>query len=260
MRGNEKIAFTAEAVAFMRHLRKSDKFSKYFVSPEIEKKFQRVAKFIPSYLAKISKKRVALSKDLDKVIKEYKPEQIIELACGYSPRALILTQKNSKLIYLETDFKPVIQRKKKILKEIAKKENLVLSKNHHLIEMDAISKYLASSIKISLNKNKKTLIIAETLTSYLDKSEHEFLIKNIIDFSNQFKKIAYLSHEGIGMLPGIKGKLLLFYRNRIAKTKSHTHFRSSLEIKDYFRKKGFKSIDISKSKKSRNFIYLANFR
>ena len=39
MKGNEKISFTAEAVAFMRASENSDRFSKYFLSESAKKKF-----------------------------------------------------------------------------------------------------------------------------------------------------------------------------------------------------------------------------
>jgi hypothetical protein len=102
MKGNEKIAFTAEAVAYMRARDNSDKFSKYFVSPEIERKFKLVGHFIPAYLDRISHKRVVLSSDLDRFVKAYGPEQIIELASGYSTRGLVFTQKASNLSDLKT--------------------------------------------------------------------------------------------------------------------------------------------------------------
>ena len=46
MKGNDKIAFTAEAVAFMRASESVDNFSKYFVSKSIERKYQIIKKII----------------------------------------------------------------------------------------------------------------------------------------------------------------------------------------------------------------------
>lgn len=261
MKGNDKIAFTAEAVSLMRAIDGSEPFSKYFVSDEIQNKFNAISKIIPkSYLDKIFARRVSLSKDLDKLIQSYKPEQIIELACGYSPRGIVMTQKNPKLVYIETDFSKVISRKRKIFKEIESKEKIKLSKNHHLVNIDAIDADLYSTLKNLISKDKKTLVVAETLTSYLNPEEHEFLIKNIISLLNKLKHGAYLSHEGKTMLPGFFGKLLLFYRDKIAKTKSHKHFKEEKAIETYFKEKEFKNTKIVDSKASNNILYLANWK
>jgi len=257
MKGNEKIAFTAEAVAFMRARENSDKFSKYFVSPKIEHKFKLVSRFIPAYLDKISHKRVVLSNDIDRFIKTYEPEQIIELACGYSTRGLVFTQRDPKLVYVETDFSSVISRKRKILREIETSEGINLSKNHHLVAVDAINSDLYDSLHGLINKKKRTLIVAETLTSYLNSAEHDFLVGNIEHLLERVEEGAYLSHEGMKMLPGLFGKLLLFYRNKVAKTRSYRHFDDAQGIKDYFLNRGFVGVKTSESQVTSNIIYLA---
>lgn len=257
MKGNEKIASTAEGVAFMRASEKTDKYSKYFVSSKSKRRMRIISCIVPKdYLKKISQKRVRLSKELDKLIESYHPEQIIELACGYSPRGLILTQKNPNLIYVETDFSAVIAKKKRIFREIERKEEITLSKNHHLVKFDAVGKSLYGSLKKLIDRKKRTLVVAETLASYLSPSEHELLIKNVKEVLDKVKEGAYLSHEGKGMLSGFFGKLLIFYRNKVAKTRSHKHFANSKEIKNYFLKKGFKNVRVVDSEASRNFIYL----
>lgn len=257
MKGNDKIAFTAEAVALMRAQNKTDIFSKYFVSSETEKRFKMIKRFVPtSYLDRIFQRRITLSKDIDKLAKSYKPEQIIELACGYSPRGLIMTQRDPSLVYIETDFPAVIERKRRILEEIESSEGIALSKNHHLVSLDAIEGDISQSLRSLIDKNKRTLVIAETLANYLNPSEHDFLMDNVEKMLDRFKHGAYLSHEGKSRLPGFFGKLLLFYRDRIAKTKSYTHFENALQIRSYFLQRGFKKIEVVDSEESNNIIYL----
>lgn len=256
MKGNSKLAFTAEAIAFMRAEENSDKVSKYFVSSKIKRSFKLISLIIPkSYI-----KRINLSSDMDKLAKAYKPEQIIELACGYSPRGLIMTQKNKSLIYIETDFPEVIDKKKKILKEISLTEKIILSKNHLLVNVDALDADPYQTLKKTLDKRKRTLIIAETLTSYLNPSEHEFLIKNIKNLLSNVREGAYLSNEARGMLPGVFGKMLLFYRDLVAKTRSYKHFSNKEGIKEFFLKKGFKEVKITNSNASNNFVYLSEYK
>lgn len=260
MKGNEKIAFTAEAVALFRAHLNSDKFSKYFVSNKVKRQFKLAKILIPkSYLEKTFQRRIQLSKDLDKLIKFYNPQQVVELAAGYSPRGLLMTQKNPKLVYIETDFSSVIERKQNILKQIETTEKIKLSKNHHLIPLDAIDSNLEQSFNKLINPNKKTLIVAETLDMYLNPEQHEHSINKIKSFLSKLKHGAYLSHCRKNKLPGFFGKILLFYRDVVGKTKSYQHFKNTNEIKDFFNKKGFKQIKILDST-SQNWIYLVTLK
>jgi O-methyltransferase involved in polyketide biosynthesis len=254
MKGNEKIAFTAEAVAFMRATKNVDEFSKYFVSEETRKRFRFFSKIVPrSNLERIFAKRINLSGELDNMVASYGPEQIVELACGYSTRGLILTRKNPKLVYIETDFSSVIERKK----EIMKKNKIGLRKNHRLVAIDAIKDNLFDELKKIVDRKKRTLVVAETLTSYLNKEEHEFLVSNVQMFLENFKEGAYLSHEGKKMINGFFGKMLLFYRNVVGKTKSYRHFHDAGEVKKYFIKKGFKEVKVVENENISQMIYLA---
>ncbi|MBU0907681.1 MAG: class I SAM-dependent methyltransferase [Nanoarchaeota archaeon] len=253
MRGNEKVAFTAEAVAFMRASKNVDKFSKYFVSKETEKKFNFFGKIVPkSYFDRVFVKRIGLSRELDKLMRGYKPEQIVELACGYSPRGLVLTRRSSKLVYVETDFSSVIERKRAILK----KNGIELKKNHHLVAIDSVKDDLSKKLGRFFDRKKKTLVVAETLTMYLNDEEHEFLVENIKKFLESFKNSAYLSHEGKRMLKRFFGKLLLFYRNVVEKTKSHRHFRDAGKIKSYFLGRGFRKVLVRENEEISQIFYL----
>jgi O-methyltransferase involved in polyketide biosynthesis len=259
MKGNDKIAFTAEAIALMRAEKGTDKYSQYFVSEDIKKKFRRISRVAPKRLLdKIFVKRIRLSFELDKIIRDYRPTQIVELACGYSPRGLILTQKNPKIAYIETDFSSVIEKKQEIINSLVKMGKVKKRKNHHLVPLDSLEGNFFEKLKPFLSKNKKTLVIAETLTSYLNEEEHNHLVKSIEKLLGKFKESAYLSHESNKMLSGVLGKLLLFYRDRVAKTRSYKHFKGKEEIRKYFEGRGFKVIRLSESKRTNNFFYLVS--
>lgn len=257
MKGNEKISLTAEAVAFMRAYENSDRFSKYFVSDRIKRKFAVIIKLFPkNYVNSLFGKRLALSREIDDVISQYKPKQIIELACGYSPRGLIMTQKDKELVYFEIDFSSVAKNKSNLFKTIQKREKIRLSKNHYIFPFDVLKDDFSSLIK-KVNINKKTLIVAEALVSYLDDQEHRHLVINVSKFLDNFNQGAYLSHETISQRKGLFGKILFAYRNMISKTRSHKHFNSSKEITQFFKSEGFRKIKIIKNEEVNNFIYLA---
>ncbi len=108
---------------------------------------------------------------------------------------------------------------------------------------------------MKVKNNKKTLLVAEGLCSYLNEEEYEFLIKNVYKTLKNFNQGAFLCHEG-NINKGFFGKLLIILRNIIAKTKSYKHFNNPKEISDYFTNKNFKKVEIINDKIINNMIYL----
>jgi O-methyltransferase involved in polyketide biosynthesis len=259
--GNKKISFTAQAICLMRSVLREDKYSPYFLTSRVKRQYFWVRKLTPEKkLREIFERRIQLSREIDTFINRYKPSQILELASGYSPRGILLTQKNKKLTYLETDFESVINYKKEVFKLIEKEEKISLSKNQVLVPFDVVSGNFNSLSKY-FNKNKKTLVLAETLANYLNEEEHEKMLKNIQKFLGQFNNSAYLSHESkFAMTSSFLGKIFMLYRNIVAKTENIVHFVDSDHVKFYFLKNGFKKVQILDSKKTHNIIYLATLK
>ncbi|MEI6850190.1 MAG: class I SAM-dependent methyltransferase, partial [archaeon] len=199
---------------------------------------------------------IKLSRKLDELLLNYKPEQIIELAAGYSTRGLRMTLKNKKLVYIESDFSSVMSNKRRFFKKIESNEKIRLSKNHHLSIIDVLKDDLVKKLGKLLNKEKRTLIISETLNSYLSPEEYAHVVNQINALAEDFDEFVYLSHQGTGMLSGILGKLLLFYRDRISKTRSYVHFSNQKEIKNYFKGKGFSNIKVITDKSVSQMFYL----
>lgn len=111
---------------------------------------------------------------INKYIDSYKPEQIIELAAGYSPRGMEYASKN-KMLYIEADFMDIIHKKAGIIKRLFKKGagKLVLS-GGDILNNEFIVKLISA-----LDKGKKTMVISEGLLAYLKKEEQVSLIENI---------------------------------------------------------------------------------
>jgi hypothetical protein len=50
--------------------------------------------------------------------------------------------------------------------------------------------------------------------------------------------------------------VLLFYRDKISKTRSHKHFANPQEIEDFFKGRGAKKVKVVDSEQSNNTLYL----
>ena len=101
--GNEKTSITAEFASIIRA--RKDPKNLYFVSKKSKILFYLLRKFISKKkLEEIFNWRVELSQKLDEKIVEGKPDQIIELAAGYSLRGFNLCLNNKNLIYISTKY------------------------------------------------------------------------------------------------------------------------------------------------------------
>jgi O-methyltransferase involved in polyketide biosynthesis len=258
MKGNERLGLTAEMAALIRAEKKSDKYSHYFVTPRARRIYSVVGWVFPkTTIQRIFDKRTKLSNEVHKLVEQYKPEQIIELASGSSAFGLEYSQRHPQVVYIETDMDEVIKKKKSILEQILQAENLSANPNHVLVSVDVLSDDIYKALQKHLKKGKRTIVIAEGLTSYFDEEQYKTFMDNVSRFLDRVGECSYLSHEALGekMTSGTGGKILRSLVSVVTRSKSHQHFHSKEELGVYFNKRGFretKHIDSS----SGSYVYL----
>ena len=116
MKGNEKLDLTAEMAALIR-AENSDKYSSYFVTSRVLKIYSTVKFLFPrKTIERIFERRTKLSAEVHELVEQYKPQQVIELACGSSVFGLEYSQKHPNVLYIETDQIEVIRKKKRLAK------------------------------------------------------------------------------------------------------------------------------------------------
>lgn len=105
---------------------------------------------------------------------------IVEIASGLSPRSLELI-KRKDVLYVETELSGLIELKKKILKDIIVKENII---DANLVFM-AVNPLEKKDIKkigelyLKKGEGKKLVIVHEGLLMYFDRAEKESFRNNI---------------------------------------------------------------------------------
>ena len=91
--------------------------------------------------------------------------QILEIACGYSPRGYKLSQRHPNLTYIEADLPKVAKQKNRLLNE-----NTHMTPGHKVVSCDIFSEHSSRSlnnvITEFLNPNQPTIIITEGLVNY----------------------------------------------------------------------------------------------
>jgi len=254
---NNKIGITAEFVSIIRS--KDDPKNLYFISPKV----QRIYSFIKILISEDKFKeifdwRLKLSQIINQKILTDNPEQIIEFGCGYSLRGFNLCLENKNLVYIDSDLDDIICKKKKIINIICKKENIKFPENYHLVSIDVLKNEIFEKTKDIISSEKKTLALAEGLTSYFNDVEFETFLKNVRGFLDHFPNSEFYSNESISNPKGFIYPVLRYFISLITKTKGHNKFKTASEFEEYLRKINITGIKIDISK--RGFLFYSLIR
>jgi len=246
--GNEKISITAEFVSIIRS--KDDQKNLYFVSKKGQKLYNLTKNILSEKKLKyIFEWRLNLSKIFDEKIISYKPEQVIELAAGYSLRGFNKCLGDKNIIYIDTDFENVLIKKRQILESLCIRENISFPNNYFLVPINVLENNIYEKISGIVSRDRKTLIIAEGLTSYFGLDEFKIFLKNIQEFIHNFSFGEFYSHENVKQPKGIVYFLLRkFFITFLTKSKSRNNFKNIEEFNLFLSEEKIDKFDISENK------------
>ncbi len=119
-------------------------------------------------------------------LRELKPDVIVEIGAGLSPRGLSFTQKNPNLVYIEGDLPHMVEAKRKALR------NVTLPSNYHLGTVDLLGSGFLKSLPPVLKRGQKIVVITEGVTDYLNMDEKCHAWTNIASMLRTFGGGTYL--------------------------------------------------------------------
>lgn len=241
---NEKISITAEFVSIMRA--QADSRNLYFVSQKGQRIFNLTKKiFSRRKLRDIFEWRLILSNIFDEKILNDKPEQVVELAAGYSLRGFDKCLKDKNIIYIDVDLTYVISKKRSILESICKKENILFPENYFLVYADVLENNIFEKIKKVVSKNKKTLIISEGLTTYFRLNEFQLFLQNIKVLVYNFSNAEFYSHESLKQPKGLVYIVLRFLLvSVLTRSKRRESFESEKAFNKFLVNEGIQNYEI----------------
>lgn len=106
---------------------------------------------------------------LEQAIEKEGFTQVVEIACGLSPRGTVMTRRfaSHDLHYVEADLPAMAARKRALLEEAGE-----LSARHKVIDVDILARDVQHSLESvfanQLDPSRKTLVITEGLVNYFD--------------------------------------------------------------------------------------------
>jgi O-methyltransferase involved in polyketide biosynthesis len=182
-----------------------------------------------------------IDRELGTLITAHPDLQIVELACGLSPRGHRFTQRHPGITYIETDLPGMAARKQHLLTGINS-----LSERHRIVTCNILNRETADSLESVIAREcdpqRPLVIITEGLVNYFDLGTISAVWQRLARLLNGYPLGVYLTD----VYPEVNGHRfagLIKASNRLLKTASRSrftlHFENDAAMQQHFLKQGF---------------------
>ena len=194
-----------------------------------------------------------LDTHLQSLIEQHPDLQVLEIACGLSPRGWWFRQHYSTIRYRELDLPDMAATKQAALQQIEPNVEDILS-------VDLFTDAFAEAFKV-FDPTRPLVIISEGLINYFDKPLLQQLVQAIASYGRDFKELHYLTD----LYPEpTQNKLatIIWNSSRLLKWMSRSafsfHFQTPAEVEQFFHDSGFKDVRVTQPKQFFDRITLAS--
>ena len=176
---------------------------------------------------------------LTQLIQQHPDLQILEIACGLSPRSWNFRQKFPQITYRELDLPDMAKIKTQALQKLDSEAPEVLTADIFTHDFEKIFHTFDSKCPL--------VIISEGLINYFDKTLLNKLLQGMTEYGQDFTKLHYLTD--IYPEP-VKNKLANFIwsSSKLLKVMSRSsftfHFINPQEVQSFFSHAGFNTVDV----------------
>ncbi|MFC3680389.1 class I SAM-dependent methyltransferase [Bacterioplanoides pacificum] len=181
---------------------------------------------------------------VEQLIEQQGVEQVLELACGLSPRGYRLTQKYPQLHYIEGDLPGMAQRKQALLADISQTDK------HQVFACNILEQHGEQSIQALLDKldpGKKTLIVTEGLVNYFDLATIRGVWARMASGLKQFPAGYYVTDLYPDFVHHPSYKYVQFAQKLVGfftRGQWPLHYRSDEAIESGFKQDGFSDVRV----------------
>lgn len=187
-----------------------------------------------------------IDRELEKRISANPDTQVLEIACGLSPRGHRFTRRHPNLVYVETDLPGMVARKRSVLAPLNS-----LNANHRLVTCNILEQGNADSLEAVIARefdtDKPLVVITEGLVNYFDLATISSVWQRLAAMLSTFPQGLYLTdvypeveeHRFAGLIRAANQSLRVASRSRFS-----LHFRNSHEMKQHFSELGFGNVTV----------------
>ncbi len=196
---------------------------------------------------------------LTQLIQQHPDLQILEIACGLSPRSWNVRQKFPQITYRELDLPDMAKIKTQALQKLDSEAPEVLTADIFTHDFEKIFH--------TFDSKHPLVIISEGLINYFDKTLLNKLLQGMTEYGQDFTELHYLTD--IYPEP-VKNKLANFIwsSSKLLKVMSRSsftfHFINPPEVQSFFSHAGFNTVDViqplsfSQKEDTSNVIHFQN--
>lgn len=216
----------------------------YYLGQPFEKASHLIAGF--SVQTTLLQRHLMIDHVLKKAIEEQGVTQIVEIACGLSPRGVRFCQAYPHIEYIEADLPTMLAHKQRLLQSHG-----LLSARHRVVALnilahdtpDALSTVFANA----LDPTRNTLVITEGLVNYFELATMRIFWRHLASALKAFPKAAYVTdlYPNFAWHPMNKWINAFVYGLSVAtKSRVNLHFKSQADIETSFKSDGFSQTHI----------------
>jgi len=182
-----------------------------------------------------------IDRELGILIAQYPDLQILELACGLSPRGHRFTQQHPRITYIETDLPGMVARKAPLLADLDS-----LNERHHVVACNILDRDTPDSLENVIAREcsptRPLVVITEGLVNYFELTTISPVWQRIATLMRAFPLGIYLTD----VYPKVEGHRfagIIRASNRMLRTASRSrfmlHFSSETAMQTHFIQQGF---------------------
>jgi O-methyltransferase involved in polyketide biosynthesis len=183
---------------------------------------------------------------LEEAISEGRIGQVLEVACGMSPRGWRFTERHAELIYVEADLPDMAAAKREALARIGRPAD-----RHRVVELDALQAdgpLSLGAVAAGLDPDRGLLIITEGLLSYLPRESVLDLWSGFAAALRRFPDGLYLADLHVDEdTPGLLTRAAEAALGLFVRTPVSVHFRDGLEARQALLDAGFEAAEVGRA-------------
>lgn len=187
-----------------------------------------------------------IDRELGSLIAAHPNLQIVELACGLSPRGYRFTQQHPAITYIETDLPGMVARKQPLLAELGS-----LNTRHRIVTCNILDHDTADSLENVIGRECQTdrplVVITEGLVNYFELGTISTVWQRLATLLKSFPTGVYLTD----VYPEVEGHRfagIIKASNNLLRTASRSrfmlHFSSDHSMQAHFMRQGFSSVQV----------------
>lgn len=156
---------------------------------------------------------------LEEAVSSGEVSQVVELACGMSPRGLSFAERHPDLTYVEVDLPDMAARKRQVL------ESLRPSMPRHRVEgADVMKGVQLSRVFAGLRRDQGVAVITEGLLNYFPRHDVVELWRRVAHELHRFPRGRYLSDLHVSSEAGRVDRAFVAALGALVRGRVHLHF------------------------------------